>query len=117
MKWCSLTWLAVSGWSRPPPLAIFPRLCKPAYRVGTCRGRDGTDRFSGRRTVFDHTLDLPSGFRPIRIAQATLEDLAGILARQVAAGLDVLRYLVTCKHLAELRADRRNIERDVRLRF
>ena len=54
---------------------------------------------------------------PIGIAQAALEDLAGIFPRQVGLDFDVLRHLVVGQRNLELRADRRDVERHPRLRL
>src|SRR5216683_2352065 len=47
---------------------------------------------------------------PIGIAQPALEDLAGILARQMFEDFDVLWHLVAGKRGLELRTDDRDIE-------
>src|ERR1700676_2339036 len=54
---------------------------------------------------------------PIGIAQAALEDLAGILARQVFQDFEVFRYFVIGERGFELGADRGDIQRQPGLRF
>src|SRR5512140_3481785 len=65
----------------------------------------------------DGSLDPSSRALPIRIAQAALEDLAGILARQGFEDFDVLRYFVVGQHGFQLRADFSDVQRHSGLRF
>ena len=62
----------------------------------------------------ESSLNPPPRALPIGIAQAALEDLAGILARQVGLDLDGLRHLVVGERDLELRADGRDVERHPR---
>src|SRR5580704_14801419 len=63
-----------------------------------------------------HSNPPPRPF-PIGIAQAALEDLAGILARQVLEDFDVFRHLVVGERGLELGADRADIQRHPGLRL
>src|SRR5664279_349473 len=63
------------------------------------------------------SLNLSPSPLPMRIAQAALEDLAGIFARQAGMDFDVFRHLVVGERGLELRADRRHVERYARLRL
>src|SRR4029079_9854397 len=62
-------------------------------------------------------LNPPPRPLPIGIAQAALEDLAGIFPRQVGLDFDVLRHLVVGQRYLELRADGGDVERHARLRL
>ena len=62
-------------------------------------------------------LNPPPRPLPIGIAQAALEDLAGIFPRQVGLDLDVFRHLVVGQRRLELAADGSEIERHARLRL
>src|SRR5262249_21755166 len=91
--------------------------------------RPSTSYCSGQKTWIPGTspgmtaLEIPIPLNPpprplpIGIAQAALEDLAGIFPRQVALDLDVLRHLVVGQRGLELAANFGEVERHPRLRL
>src|ERR1700687_620528 len=67
-------------------------------------------------TMRSYLRSAPRAF-PIGIAQAPLENLAGILAWQLGLDFDVLRHLVIGERGFELRADVSDVQRHPRFRF
>src|SRR6185437_1854748 len=72
---------------------------------------------SGRPVRARRGLDPPPCPLPKGIAQPPLEDLAGILARQIAVDFDVFRHLVIGKRDLEPGADVRDVEHHAGLRL
>src|SRR5216117_1435228 len=71
----------------------------------------------GRRLSTSKPLNPPPCAFPIGIAQAPLENLAGILARQLGLDFDVFWHLVVGERGFQLRADVSDIQRHACLRF
>src|ERR1700748_2828152 len=70
-----------------------------------------------KRKSTSRLLDPPARPFPIGIAQAALEYLAGIFARQVGLDLQMLRYLVVGERRLQPAADIGNVEGDAGLWF
>src|ERR1700730_247972 len=89
----------------------------PTWTLDQQRTAHAARAASGERQMACVRLNPPAGPLPIGVAQAALEDLSRILARQLELDFDVFGYLVVGKRRLQAGTDVGYIERSARLRL